>query len=241
MKSVLVAGSSRGIGREIALNLARAGFDVCVHGSKDSEQLDTILQQVTEISGITPKKLIFDVTDREHTKDILVNHIKEHGAFYGVVLAFGITKDAPFPGLSDEDWDNVLKVDLDGFYNVLKPLVMPMIQRREGGRIVTISSISGIIGNRGQVNYSAAKAGLIGATKALAKELAKRKITVNCVAPAGIETNMIDETLKQEMIKINPMGRLGTVSEVAGAVRYLFSEEASYMSSQVLVLNGGMF
>ena len=143
--------------------------------------------------------------------------------------------------MSDEDWDSVIKVDLDGFYNVLRPLVMPMIQRRDGGRIVSISSISGIVGNRGQVNYSAAKAGLIGATKALAKELAKRKITVNCVAPAGIDTEMLDEHIKEEMIKSNPMGRLGNVGEVAGAVKYLFSEEASYMSAQVLVLNGGMF
>jgi 3-oxoacyl-[acyl-carrier protein] reductase len=241
LKTVLVAGSSRGIGRAIALELTRAGYDVCLHGSKESEALNESIELTCKLHNTTPKKLVFDVTNRAETKSNLEAHIKEHGAFYGVVLAFGIAKDGPFPGLSDDDWDHVLRVDLDGFYNVLKPLVMPMIQRRDGGRIVTISSISGIVGNRGQVNYSAAKAGLIGATKALAKELAKRKITVNCVAPAGIETDMIDDRLKEEMCKINPMGRLGKVEEVAGAVKYLFSEEASYMSSQVLVLNGGMF
>jgi 3-oxoacyl-[acyl-carrier protein] reductase len=240
VKTVLVAGSSRGIGRAIALELTRAGFDVCLHGSKESDALNESAKLLSELNT-NLKKLIFDVTNREDTKAKLESFVKEHGAFYGVVLAFGIAKDGPFPGLSDDDWDHVLRVDLDGFYNVLKPLVMPMIQRRDGGRIVTISSISGIVGNRGQVNYSAAKAGLIGATKALAKELAKRKITVNCVAPAGIETDMIDDRLKEEMCKINPMGRLGKVEEVAGAVKYLFSEEASFMSSQVLVLNGGMF
>ncbi len=241
MKNVFVAGSSRGIGREIALKLAQEGYDVCIHGSKPSEALQTTENLLAEIYGKAPSTLTFDVRDRKHTKESLLNHIGTYGAFYGVVLAVGITKDAPFPGLSDEDWDDVISVDLNGFYNVLRPLVMPMIQRRDGGRIVTISSISGIVGNRGQVNYSAAKAGLIGASKALAKELAKRKITVNCVAPAGIETDMIDANLKAEMVKINPMGRLGTPQEVAGAVKYLFSDEASYMSSQVLVLNGGMF
>ena len=132
-------------------------------------------------------------------------------------------------------------IDLDGFYNVLKPLVLPMVQARAGGRIIVISSISGVIGNRGQVNYSAAKAGLIGAAKALAVELAKRKITVNCVAPGVIETEMIDGIFAEEVMKAIPMRRFGKPEEVAAAVKYLMSDEAAYVTRQVIQVNGGMF
>jgi 3-oxoacyl-[acyl-carrier protein] reductase len=164
----------------------------------------------------------------------------QHGAFYGVVLNAGLTRDGAFPALTDDDWDDVVSTSLNGFYNVLKPLMMPMIRLKKGGRIVTLSSVSGIMGNRGQVNYSAAKAGLIGATKALALELAKRKITVNCVAPGLIETEMVTEEVKEHALKMIPMQRMGQVEEVAKAVKFLCSDDASYITRQVISVNGGL-
>jgi 3-oxoacyl-[acyl-carrier protein] reductase len=157
-----------------------------------------------------------------------------------VVLNAGIARDNAFPALEDSDWDDVLDTDLSGFYNVLRPIVMPMVSARRGGRIVSISSISGITGNRGQVNYSAAKAGIIGATKALAIELAKRNITVNCVAPGLIETQMLEGLPVDEALKLIPMRRIGRPDEVAAAVSFLCSDEASYITRQVLSVNGGM-
>jgi 3-oxoacyl-[acyl-carrier protein] reductase len=156
------------------------------------------------------------------------------------VLNAGIARDNAFPALDGDDWDQVLTTNLDGFFNVVHPLTMPMIRRRDGGRIVTISSVSGIIGNRGQVNYSAAKAGIIGATKALAVELATRNITVNCVAPGVIETAMIEKAPVEEILKMIPMQRLGSVDDVSGIVAFLLSDEASYMTRQVLSVNGGI-
>ena len=164
----------------------------------------------------------------------------EHGAYYGVVCNAGIIRDAAFPALTDEDWDGVLHTNLDGFYNLLKPCIMPMIGLRRGGRIVTISSVSGLMGNRGQVNYSAAKAGIMGATKALALELAKRKITVNCVAPGLIDTGMVDTEVKEEAMKLIPLKRMGQADEVAGLVSYLMSDIAAYVTRQVISINGGM-
>ncbi len=143
--------------------------------------------------------------------------------------------------MSEVDWDSVILTNLDGFYNVLQPLVMPMIQTRRPGRIVTLSSVSGVIGNRGQVNYSAAKAGIIGATKALALELAKRKITVNCVAPGLIDTEMVDPLVLEEALKLIPAKRMGHAEEVAAAVSFfLISPDASYITRQVLQVNGGL-
>lgn len=236
-RKVLVVGSSRGIGRAIALDLAQQGFELVAHGRTESVELSKTLEM---LATYQVRSLCFDVTEREKTLKILNEEVERNGAFYGVVLSAGIAKDMPFPGMNDEAWDSVLRVNLDGFYNVLRPLVMPMIQLRSGGRIVVISSISGVIGNRGQVNYSAAKAGLIGATKALSRELAKRKITVNAIAPGGVETEMIDARLKEEMLKAIPMGRLAKADEVAGAVTYLFSEKAEYMTGQTLILSGGL-
>ncbi len=240
MKRVLVTGSSRGIGREIAMKLARQGFVVVVNGRKESADSIETLRQVREISPES-NFLAFDVSDRKQVKDSLELELEQRGPFWGAVLNAGIHQDTPFPGMSEEQWDQVLNTDLGGFFNVLRPLIMPMIKLRDKGRIVVISSISGLVGNRGQVNYSAAKAGLIGATRSLSKELASRGITVNCVAPGGVETEMLKDEIREQLVKAVPMGRLATPEEVAGSVSFLFAEEAGYMTGQTLVLNGGMF
>lgn len=238
-RRILVTGSSRGIGKAIALALAQAGFDVVVHARSRIDEANHVADEIRAL-GRRSDVLMFDVTDRERTKQQLEAFIEQHGAFYGVVLNAGLTRDAAFPVLLDDDWDQVISTSLDGFYNVLKPIIMPMIQLRKGGRIVTLSSISGVMGNRGQVNYSAAKAGLIGATKALSLELAKRKITVNCVAPGLIETEMVTEEVKSHALAMIPMQRLGQANEVASLVRFLCSDEASYITRQVISVNGGM-
>ncbi|MGN5763592.1 3-ketoacyl-ACP reductase FabG2 [Acinetobacter calcoaceticus] len=238
-RRILVTGSSRGIGKAIALQLARAGFDVTIHARSREAEAAQVVEQIQGL-GQNSHYLLFDVNERERVKSALEQDVEQHGAFYGVVLNAGLTHDGAFPALTDEDWDEVISTSLDGFYNVLKPLIMPMIHLRQGGRIVTLSSVSGIMGNRGQVNYSAAKAGLIGATKALALELAKRKITVNCVAPGLIETEMVTEEVKQHALKMIPMQRMGQVDEVAGVVKFLCSDEASYITRQVISVNGGL-
>lgn len=238
-KRILVTGSSRGIGKAIALQLAAAGFDVTVHARSkraEAEQVAAQIQALGQLSHV----LLFDVTERENVQQQLEQDVAEHGAFYGVVLNAGLTHDAAFPALTDNDWDEVISTSLDGFYNVLKPLIMPMIRLKKGGRIVTMSSVSGVMGNRGQVNYSAAKAGLIGATKALALELAKRKITVNCVAPGLIETEMVSEEVQEHALKMIPMQRMGQVDEVAKVVKFLCSDDASYITRQVISVNGGL-
>ncbi len=238
-RRILVTGSSRGIGKAIALALAQAGFDVVVHARSRIDEANHVADEIRAL-GRRSDVLMFDVTDRERTKQQLEAFFEQHGAFYGVVLNAGLTRDAAFPALLDDDWDQVISTSLDGFYNVLKPIIMPMIQLRKGGRIVTLSSVSGVMGNRGQVNYSAAKAGLIGATKALSLELAKRKITVNCVAPGLIETEMVTEEVKSHALAMIPMQRLGQANEVASLVRFLCSDEASYITRQVISVNGGM-
>ncbi|MGC3819882.1 3-ketoacyl-ACP reductase FabG2 [Acinetobacter sp. G11] len=238
-RRILVTGSSRGIGKAIALQLAQAGFDVTVHARSRQQEAEQVVQEIQAL-GQASHALLFDVNDREKVLQLLEQDIAEHGAFYGVVLNAGLTRDAAFPALTDSDWDEVVSTSLDGFYNVLKPLVMPMIRLKHGGRIVTLSSVSGLMGNRGQVNYSAAKAGLIGATKALALELAKRKITVNCVAPGLIETEMVTEEVKEHALKMIPLQRMGQVDEVAKVVKFLCSDDASYITRQVISVNGGL-
>jgi 3-oxoacyl-[acyl-carrier protein] reductase len=238
-KSVLVTGSSRGIGKAIALRLARDGYDVMVHCRSRRDEADAVAQAIVRL-GRQARVLQFDVGSRDETAAVLTTDINEHGCYYGVVCSAGVIRDQVFPAMSGEDWDVVIKTNLDGFYNVLNPLIMPMVRRRAPGRIVTLASVSGLIGNRGQVNYSAAKAGIIGATKALALELAKREITVNCVAPGLIETEMIGDAPLEEITKLIPARRIGKPEEVAAAVSFLISEDATYITRQVISVNGGL-
>jgi 3-oxoacyl-[acyl-carrier protein] reductase len=238
-KSVLVTGSSRGIGKAIALRLARDGYDVIVHCRSGREQADAVAQSIVEMKRQS-RVLQFDIAEREATAAALATDVEQHGCYYGVVCNAGVARDKAFPALSGEDWDIVIKTNLDGFYNVLNPLIMPMVRRRAPGRIVTLASVSGLIGNRGQVNYSAAKAGIIGASKALALELAKREITVNCVAPGLIETEMIGDVPLEEALKLIPARRIGKPEEVAAAVSFLLAEDAAYITRQVISVNGGL-
>ena len=237
--SVLVTGSSRGIGKAIALRLARDGYDVVLHCRSQRDEADAVAREI-EAMGRAARVLQFDIGDRAATAAALEADIEAHGCYYGVVCNAGVARDNAFPAMSGEDWDIVLQTNLDGFYNVLNPLVMPLVQRRKPGRIVTLASVSGLIGNRGQVNYSAAKAGIIGATKALALELAKRAITVNCVAPGLIETDMTSEVPMEEALKMIPARRVGKPEEVAAAVSFLIGEEAGYITRQVISVNGGL-
>ena len=238
-KRVLVSGSSRGIGRAIALRLAHDGFALTVHCRSRSAEAEGVVSEIVAAGG-TADFLMFDVRDRTLASALLEQTIVAKGAYYGIVCNAGISRDGAFPALTGEDWDSVLDTSLDGFFNVVHPLIMPMVRAKCGGRIVTLASVSGVMGNRGQVNYSAAKAGLIGATKALAVELGSRGITVNCVAPGLIETEMTDNLSMAEALKIVPMNRVGTPDEVAAAVSFLMSNEASYITRQVLGVNGGI-
>ena len=234
-KRVLVTGSSRGIGKEIALYLAKNGFDIDVHYVHNQTKAQEAADEIKEL-GCDAQILKFDIKNREECASVLADRL-----YYGIVLNAGIAKDNVFPVLEGDEWDDVIDTNLTGFYNVLKPLVMPMISNRIKGRIITLSSVSGLCGNRGQVNYSASKAGIIGATKALSLELAKRGITVNCITPGVIETDMIKDVPIDEVKKLIPMKRLGQVREVASLANYLMSEDASYITGQVISVNGGMY
>lgn len=238
--SVLVTGSSRGIGRAIALRLARDGYDLVVHCRSRIAEAEDVAAFARGL-GRSVRVLRFDVADRDRCAACLEEDVAAHGAYYGVVCNAGLSHDAAFPAMSGHAWDEVIRSNLDAFYNVLQPLIMPMVRRRAPGRIVTLASVSGIVGNRGQVNYSAAKAGVIGATKALAVELAKRAITVNCVAPGLIETDMVTEhTPVEEILGAIPAQRMGTAEEVAAVVSFLMSPDASYVTRQVISVNGGL-
>lgn len=238
-KTILVTGSSRGIGRAIAIRLAREGYDIVVHCRNRLDEASQVRDEIIEM-GRQSRVLNFDLAERSIAQEMLEADINAHGAYYGVVCNAGLARDNAFPAMSGEDWDQVLRCNLDGFYNVLYPLIMPMIQRRKPGRIVTLSSTSGLIGNRGQVNYSAAKAGIIGASKALAIELAKRNITVNCVAPGLIETDMLADLPLDDIIASIPAKRLGHPDEVAGLIAFLMSDDAAYITRQVISVNGGL-
>ena len=236
-KRVLITGSSRGIGASIARRLANE-YEVVLHARSKSDEL---LKMASELGA---KFMTFDVADTAAAKEAIEADMEANGVYYGVILNAGITRDNTFVGLSDEEWFDVIDVNLNGFYNVLRPALMPMIRARKPARIVTLSSVSGVIGNRGQVNYSASKAGIIGASKALAVELASRGITVNCVAPGLIKTDMSEEILNSdfldEVLKVIPAKRAGEADEVAGLVKFLLSGEANYITRQVIGVNGGL-
>ncbi|MDC7219041.1 MAG: 3-ketoacyl-ACP reductase FabG2 [Spirochaetales bacterium] len=238
-RRVLVTGASKGIGRAIAIEAAKGGFDVSVHYNRDKAGAEQTAAAVEEL-GQSASILSFDIADRELCKEVLEKEVEEYGVFYGVVCNAGITRDNAFPSITSEDWDKVLHTNLDGFYNVVHPLVMPMVRARKPGRIIALSSVSGIIGNRGQVNYSASKAGIIGATKALAVELGKRNITVNCIAPGVIETEMVEEVPWDHIKASVPLRRMGKPEEVGALAAFLLSDSAAYITRQVISVNGGM-
>ncbi|WP_334131661.1 3-ketoacyl-ACP reductase FabG2 [Silanimonas lenta] len=238
-RTVLVTGASRGIGRAIAERLGREGYAVVVHYRRGQAEAVAVAGRIREMGG-EARLLGFDVADRAAAAAALTADIEAHGAYYGVVCNAGIARDNAFPAMSGEDWDAVIHTNLDAFYNVLNPLVMPMVRRRAPGRIITLASVSGLVGNRGQANYSAAKAGIIGATKALAVELAKRAITVNCIAPGLIDTEMLSPEIVEEALAMVPARRLGRPEEVAALAAFLLSDEAGYITRQVISVNGGM-
>ncbi len=237
-RRIIVTGASKGIGKAIATRLAKRGFDICVHYGTDQKGAEDTLAQVIENGG-TGEIVGFDVRDAETARQKLTELVSEKGAFWGIVVNAGITRDNAFPAIEEQDWQDVTRISLDGFYNVVHPLTMPMVRARKGGRIVVMASVSGVMGNRGQVNYSAAKAGLIGAAKALAVELASRKITVNAIAPGLIETGMVED-VRPEVMDAIPMKRMGQVEEVAALADFLFSDEAGYITRQVIGVNGGL-
>jgi len=238
-KSILVTGGSRGIGKSIAEEAAKAGYTVAIHFNRGRESAEALCEGIRKQGG-NARTLQFDIRDRKKCRETLLADIEEHGVYYGVITNAGISADNAFPALTDENWDDVIHTNLDGFYNVLRPLVMPMVQARRPGRIITLSSVSGIMGNRGQVNYSASKAGIIGATKALAVELGKRNITVNCIAPGVIETDMGKDAPLDAILPGIPLRRVGKPREVASLAVFLLSEDAGYITRQVISVNGGL-
>lgn len=243
-KKVLVTGASGGIGRACAVEAAKAGYYVICHYNGSKAKAEETLAEITAVGG-QGELIQFNISDREDCKAKLDEMTAKHGVLWGIINNAGITRDNTFVGLEDDDWDAVIHTNLDSFYNVLKPLVMGMASRKNkrGGRIITMSSVSGVYGNRGQTNYSASKAGIIGASKALAVELAGRGITVNVIAPGVIDTEMtkaIDPEIYDMIMSTIPMKRAGKPEEIGALSTFLLSDAAGYITRQVITVNGGM-
>jgi 3-oxoacyl-[acyl-carrier protein] reductase len=236
-RRALVTGGSRGIGRAVVLALAASGHDVIVHCHSQRAKADEVSAAANAL-GVVAEVVCFDVRDHEAARAEL-EQLMARGPVDVLVNNAGVVQDGPFPTASRDGWHKVIDTTLSGFYNVTQPLVMPMVRRRFG-RIINMASVSGVIGNRGQVNYSAAKAGLIGATKALAREVAKRNVTVNALAPGLIETEMIAGAPVEEILKHIPMQRLGKPEEVAALCAFLASDIAGYITGQVIGISGGL-
>jgi 3-oxoacyl-[acyl-carrier protein] reductase len=238
VKIALVTGGSGEIGAAISRRLARSGWRVLIHAHTQADRAGALVEEISAAGG-SAQAVTFDVTDPAATSAAL-GALLEHGPIQGVVHNAGIHDDAPMAGMSARQWHRVIDVSLHGFYNVLQPVLLPMIRTR-WGRIVSVTSVAGILGNRGQTNYAAAKAGLHGATRALALEVASRGITVNAVAPGVIATASTAAVFDAERIaRLVPMNRAGNPDEVAGLIAYLMSEDAGYVTSQVISINGGM-
>jgi len=238
-KRALITGASRGIGAGIARGLAADGFAVVLNYRSRDADAQAVQASIQEAGGEAALAR-FDVTDAAASEAAIAELLSgDERPIAVLVNNAGVSDDVPFPAMKHEQWDRVIRTTLDGFYNVTRPLIMPMVRKR-WGRIVNVSSVSGVIGNRGQVNYSAAKAGLIGATKALAQEMAKRKVTVNAIAPGPIDTEMLAGAPVEHILKAIPMRRIGTVDEVVGAVRFLVGDSAAYITGQVLGISGGL-
>jgi len=238
VKNALVTGGSGEIGAAISRRLARSGWRVVVHAHTQADRAGALVDEISATGG-SAQSITFDVTDPAATSAAL-GALLEHGPIQGVVHNAGIHDDAPMAGMSAKQWHRVIDVSLHGFYNVLQPVLLPMIRTR-WGRIVSVTSVAGILGNRGQANYAAAKAGLHGATRALALEVASRGVTVNAVAPGVIATATTAAVFDAERIaRLVPMNRAGNPDEVAGLIAYLMSEDAGYVTGQVISINGGM-
>jgi len=238
-KSVIVTGASRGIGAAIARRLAADGFDIAINFRANHAAAEAVADHVRSL-GRQAWALPFDVGDRLAARSAIEGLLERQGPPYGVIVNAGITRDGLFGMLGDDDWDQVIATGLGGFYNVVRPLIRSLMHARSG-RIVCMASVSGQMGNAGQVNYSAAKGGLIAATKALAREVAKRGVTANVVAPGLIDTDMTKDLPLATMLQAVPAGRLGTVEEVAAATSFLCSQDAGYITGQVLGVNGGLY
>ena len=239
-KTILITGANKGIGKAMAWKLAVDGYDLVLHCKSSIDELTAVAASIENELESKVSIIQFDISNRVECRTVLEAYLTEQGAPYGVVSNAGVTADNAFPAMLGKEWDDVIGTNLGSFYNLLHPLVMPMVATRRPGRIVTVASVSGIIGNRGQVNYSASKAGIIGATKALALELAKRNITVNCVAPGLIDTGLASSEVVEASLKVIPAKRMGKPEEVAATVSFLMSEGAAYITRQVISVNGGM-
>jgi 3-oxoacyl-[acyl-carrier protein] reductase len=237
-RKVLITGADRGIGRAIALAASQAGYYVIAHYRRNEDGALSLEKEIREQGGGI-ELVRFDVSNREECREKLEAVNEKHGALWGIVSNAGICADNAFPALSSEEWDSVIHINLDSFYNVIQPLIMPICRKKQG-RIITIASVSGLVGLRGQVNYSASKAGIIGATKALALELASRSITVNCIAPGIIDTDMAASAPLDKLLPNIPMGRIGARAEVAALAVFLLSDAASYITRQVIAVDGGL-